>query len=86
MGPCQAGFCAYRAAGIVHETLGLDSQISNAQLLQFLQERWKGERPLAWGHSLRSLELDLHIYHNLLGVESLSTEQDIEIYPTEKTS
>ncbi len=86
MGPCQAGFCAYRATGLIHETLKLNGIASNAQLLQFLQERWKGERPLMWGHSLRSLELDLTIYRNLLGVDSLPTEREIEVYPTEKTS
>ncbi len=86
MGPCQAGFCAYRAAGIVHETLDLKNTNSNAQLLQFLQERWKGERPVMWGQSLRSLELDLHIYLDILGVDKLPVEREIETYPTEKTS
>jgi len=96
MGPCQAGFCAYRATGIIHDTLNLsNTNISdprngvkgaNSQLLQFLQERWKGERPVMWGHSLRSLELDLHIYHNILGVQNLPTEREMEVYPTEKTS
>ncbi|MBM4424270.1 MAG: anaerobic glycerol-3-phosphate dehydrogenase subunit A [Chloroflexi bacterium] len=86
MGPCQAGFCAYRAVGIIHETLQLAPPISNSQLLQFLQERWKGERPVMWGHSLRSLEFDLHIYRNLLGVDTLPVEREIEVYPTEQTS
>ncbi len=86
MGPCQAGFCAYRAAGIVHETLDLKNTNSNAQLLQFLQERWKGERPVMWGLSLRSLELDLRIYRGILGVDKLPVEREIETYPTEQTS
>lgn len=86
MGPCQAGFCAYRAAGIVHESLGLAAAGSNGALLQFVQERWKGQRPVMWGHSLRSLELDLHIYRDLLGVDRLPTEGKVEIYPSEKTS
>jgi glycerol-3-phosphate dehydrogenase len=86
MGPCQSGFCAYRATGIIHETLNLNAAQSNAQLLQFLQERWKGERPVMWGHSLHSLELNLNIYKTILGVDSLKTEQEVEVYPTEKTS
>lgn len=93
MGPCQAGFCAYRAAGIIHDVLGSDHSTTplpdyqtNLQLQQFLQERWKGERPVMWGHSLRSLELDLNIYQNILGLESLPTENEIEIYPSERTS
>lgn len=86
MGPCQSGFCAYRAAGIIHETLNLSATQSNAQLLQFLQERWKGERPVMWGHSLHSLELNLNIYKTILGVDGLKTEQEVEVYPTERTS
>jgi glycerol-3-phosphate dehydrogenase len=86
MGPCQSGFCAYRATGIVQETLKLDATKSNAQLLQFLQERWKGERPVMWGQSLRSLELNLNIYKNILGVDGLQTDQEVEVYPTERTS
>lgn len=86
MGPCQAGFCAYRAAGIIHETLHLSSADANSQFAQFLQERWKGERPLMWGHSLRSFELGLNIYKNILGVDTLPTGREIETYPTEKTS
>lgn len=86
MGPCQAGFCAYRATGLIHDTLNLSNTDSNSQLLQFLQERWKGERPVMWGHSLRSLELDLHIYRNVLGVQNLPAEREMEVYPTEKTS
>jgi hypothetical protein len=39
-----------------------------------------------WGHSLRSLELDLHIYRSILGVDTLPTEREIEVYPTERTS
>ncbi len=70
MGPCQSTFCAYRASGIVQETLNLPPAEANAQLLQFLQERWKGERPVMWGHSLRSLELSLMIYQNTLAVEN----------------
>jgi hypothetical protein len=39
-----------------------------------------------WGHSLRSLELDLHIYKNIFGVDTLPTERETEVHPTERTS
>lgn len=65
MGPCQAGFCAYRAAGIAHD-LGRDGQPS-AWLLDFLSERWRGNRPLGWGSGLRQMELTRRIYRELLG-------------------
>lgn len=111
MGPCQAGFCAYRAAGIAHSIFSTaesadakrtesdnqkdsarfasavnDVQATNSALLEFLQERWKGLRPVMWGANLRQLELDVNIYRNLLGADRLPTLRAPEEYPTEKTA
>ena len=65
MGPCQGGFCAYRAAGIAH-ALGRNGG-SASWLLEFLSERWRGIRPLGWGSGLRQMELTRRIYLELLG-------------------
>ena len=90
MGPCQAGFCAYRAAGIMQEVTPAAPEAAvramNSALVEFLQERWKGMRPLLWGANLRQLELDQNIYRNLLGVEGLPLLREPEEYPTEKTA
>lgn len=90
MGPCQAGFCAYRAAGILYElgTAGREADVraTNSALVEFLQERWKGMRPVMWGANLRQLELDQNIYRNLFGVESLPLKREPEEYPSEKTA
>jgi glycerol-3-phosphate dehydrogenase len=90
MGPCQAGFCAYRAAGILHDQKSDDHEpdvrTTNSALVEFLQERWKGMRPVEWGSNLRQLELDQAIYRNLLGVESLPLKREPEEYPSEKTA
>ncbi|HLE28319.1 MAG TPA: FAD-dependent oxidoreductase [Anaerolineales bacterium] len=88
MGPCQAGFCAYRAAGILHSRTPLGGEVrqTNSALIEFLQERWKGLRPVMWGANLRQMELDLNIYRNLLGVDRLPTAREPEEYPTEKTA
>src|SRR5690606_5505170 len=73
MGPCQAGFCAYRAGGLLHEVFAGEAEPSegeapqgeavdvartNSALIEFLQERWKGIRPVMWGANLRQMELD----------------------------
>src|SRR4029453_13611281 len=39
MGPCQGGFCIYRATGILHAVERLDSREGNESMLSFLQER-----------------------------------------------
>ncbi|MCC7357969.1 MAG: anaerobic glycerol-3-phosphate dehydrogenase subunit A [Anaerolineales bacterium] len=88
MGPCQAGFCAGRAAALMHAGREPEPPVaeSNSTLLEFLQERWKGLRPVMWGANLRQMELDLNIYRNLLGADRLPTARPPETYPTEKTA
>jgi glycerol-3-phosphate dehydrogenase len=71
MGPCQGGFCAYRAAAILQEVAGLDVVRATDALASFAQERWKGQRPLLWGQSLCQALLDEHIYRNILGLDRL---------------
>ncbi|HEX3833063.1 MAG TPA: anaerobic glycerol-3-phosphate dehydrogenase subunit GlpA [Solirubrobacteraceae bacterium] len=53
MGPCQGGFCIYRAAGVMHELDHLDASQANASLRDFLQERWKDLWPVLYGDQLR---------------------------------
>ncbi len=86
MGPCQGGFCAYRANGIACGMLAQTPEDAHTTLAQFLQERWKGQRNLLWDHNLRQLELDQNIYRNLLGLDHTVDTADIELYPTEKTA
>jgi glycerol-3-phosphate dehydrogenase len=72
MGPCQGGFCGYRAAGILHESAGLNAAQATAALADFAQRRWKGQRPLLWGPGLRQALLDEQIYRGILGLDRLS--------------
>jgi glycerol-3-phosphate dehydrogenase len=73
MGPCQGGFCIYRATGILHAVERLDQRTANAALLSFLQERWKGVHPILYGDQLRQARLDDWIFQGLLGVQHLPT-------------
>jgi glycerol-3-phosphate dehydrogenase len=73
MGPCQGGFCTYRATGILHAVERLDHAAANASLLSFLKERWKGIHPILYGDQLRQARLDDWIFQGLLGVQHLRT-------------
>jgi glycerol-3-phosphate dehydrogenase len=68
MGPCQAAFCAFRAAGIAH-AIDRDAH-PQSWLIDFLRERWRGMRPLGWGSGLRQMELTRRIYLDLLGLRN----------------
>jgi glycerol-3-phosphate dehydrogenase len=71
MGPCQGGFCIYRATGILHAQERLDYATANASLLDFLQERWKGVQPILYGDQARQARLDDWIFQGVLDVEHL---------------
>ncbi|PHM37088.1 glycerol-3-phosphate dehydrogenase [Xenorhabdus mauleonii] len=69
MGTCQGELCACRAAGLLNR-LGITSELdSEQQLAHFLNERWKGIRPIAWGDALRESEFTSWIYQGLLGLD-----------------
>ena len=75
MGPCQGGFCMYRATGILHDVERIDSWAANRSLRDFLQERWKGVQPILYGDQLRQARLDDWIFHGVLDVEHLPTDR-----------
>jgi glycerol-3-phosphate dehydrogenase len=71
MGPCQGGFCSYRAIGIMHSTEGLSAEQANASLLAFLQERWKGVAPILYGDQLRQMRFDEWVFQGIFDVSHL---------------
>ncbi len=68
MGPCQGELCAYRAAGLLVEFDAVTPEESNKMLMDFLEERWKGVKPVSWGDTLRETEFTYWIYHGLFGL------------------
>jgi glycerol-3-phosphate dehydrogenase len=71
MGPCQGGFCIYRATGLLHSDRRLDYATANCALLAFLEERWKGLHPILYGDQLRQTRLDDWIFQGLFDVQHL---------------
>ncbi|WP_312212262.1 anaerobic glycerol-3-phosphate dehydrogenase subunit A [Pseudescherichia sp.] len=69
MGTCQGELCACRAAGLLNR-LNITSEVRTlSQLSQFLNERWKGIQPVAWGDALRESEFTRWVYMGLCGLE-----------------
>lgn len=71
MGPCQGGFCIYRAIGLMHSADGLSAEQADTSLLEFLQERWKGVWPILYGDQLRQMRFDEWVFHGILDVDHL---------------
>ena len=91
MGPCQGGFCTFRAAGLVAERGAAAASgagvgageapaaqavtdgwaRSDRALVDFLAERFRGTRPIAWGRQLQELWVTSGLYSGVLGIGSL---------------
>ncbi len=71
MGPCQGGFCIYRATGILHGLDGIETTQANAALLEFLRERWKGVWPILYGDQMRQARFDEWVFQGVLDVGHL---------------
>ncbi|CAM2840002.1 anaerobic glycerol-3-phosphate dehydrogenase subunit A [Vibrio diazotrophicus] len=67
MGPCQGELCAFRAASLFQEYGDIDGHESALLLKEFLEERWKGIKPIFWGDALREAEFSYWIYEGLFG-------------------
>jgi glycerol-3-phosphate dehydrogenase len=69
MGTCQGELCACRAAGLMNHYQVLSSDKSKEDLTIFLNERWKGIRPIAWGDTLRESEFTSWVYEGVCGLD-----------------
>ena len=81
-GPCQAAFCAWRAAGMLAEARSSAGDGSGnggpdrargpdavAGLERFLEERWRGQRPTIWGDQARQALLNHAIYRGIFDLQ-----------------
>ena len=67
MGSCQGKLCACRAALLLCKAGG-DALATLDDLASFMNERWKGMRPVAWGSTLSEAQLTTTIYEGLCGL------------------
>ena len=77
MGTCQGKLCSCRAASLLGE-LHHDVRRAQKDLADFLDERWKGMRPVAWGDTLREAQLTAAIYEGLCGLDMAVSNQGKE--------
>ena len=71
MGPCQGGFCSARLTALLAETGKIPPGTSLSVLKKFLEERWKGTRPVLWGPQLKEEQLIQALYSELFNLDHL---------------
>lgn len=73
MGTCQGELCACRAAGLMHRNGKMCTASAKGAVCEFLNERWRGILPTAWGESLRGSEYAAWVYECVCGLEDCKT-------------
>ncbi len=68
MGPCQGVLCAYRCAAAFIDYADTDGDEATRMLVDFLEERWKGVRPVLWGDTLREAEFAYWLAEGIFGL------------------
>jgi glycerol-3-phosphate dehydrogenase len=68
-GACQGTFCGLRLAAYLYDQGELDSDQGLVPLRDFLNERWRGVRPLLWDMPLIQAELQEALYCGLFSLE-----------------
>lgn len=68
MGTCQGELCACRAAGLLCESMEEPGKAKD-DLANFLQERWKGMSPIAWGETINEIQFTSWIYEGIYGLK-----------------
>ena len=77
MGTCQGELCACRAAGLLAKAHGCADR-ARTDLVKFMNERWKGMYPVAWGDTLREAEFTAWVYSECLGTDAVAENKKTE--------
>ena len=75
MGTCQGELCACRAAGLLSKANGC-ARRSIEDLASFMNERWKGMFPVAWGDTLAEAQFTAWIYEGVCGLDAFQKKED----------
>ena len=71
MGTCQGELCACRASGVMRSSERFCTKRAKDDLSSFLNERWKGIYPIAWGDTLRESEYTAWVYQGVCGLDTV---------------
>lgn len=70
MGTCQGELCACRAAGLIDRATRCTER-TLCDLKGFLNERWKGMYPIAWGETLVETHFTSWLYRGVCGLDQV---------------
>ncbi|MBF0203320.1 MAG: anaerobic glycerol-3-phosphate dehydrogenase subunit A [Desulfamplus sp.] len=68
-GPCQGAFCSVRILAHMYDKGVLSGNDGVGDIKMFLNERWKGQRPIFWGDQLIQAELTEAMHSGFFDLE-----------------
>lgn len=74
MGTCQGELCACRAAGLFSKSNACVRR-SIEDLASFMNERWKGVFPVAWGDTLAEAQFTSWVYEGVCGLDNFEQRE-----------
>ena len=78
MGTCQGGLCACRAAGMLVKSHNCAEKAKN-DMVDFVQERWKGMNPIAWGDTMNEAQFMSWIYEGVCGLNENNNDKNEDV-------
>lgn len=75
MGTCQGHICAMRAAGLLAEK-NENKEEAIRDVARFVEERWRGVRPVAWGDSLVEAQFTQWFYDGICGLDEFVEREE----------
>lgn len=79
-GPCQGAFCSIRVLAHMYDKGALCGDHGVGDIKAFLNERWKGQRPIFWGEQLIQAELTEAMHSGFFDLElAHSAKCDLEL-------
>ncbi|MBF0469343.1 MAG: anaerobic glycerol-3-phosphate dehydrogenase subunit A [Desulfamplus sp.] len=73
-GPCQGGFCSVRVLAHMYDKCELSGDHGVRDIKAFLNERWKGQRPIFWGDQLVQAELTEAMHSGFFDLELVDSK------------
>lgn len=74
-GPCQGSFCGIRIGSWLYDQGYYRDATGLAQMRDFFDERFKGQRSVIWGQQAAQMELAEALHCGLLGLDTLGGDQ-----------
>ncbi|MFO7749997.1 MAG: anaerobic glycerol-3-phosphate dehydrogenase subunit GlpA [Desulfobacteraceae bacterium] len=75
-GPCQGAFCSVRVLAHMYDTQKAAGSRGLDEIKAFLNERWKGQKPIFWGDQLIQAELTEALHCGLFDLELVSRKEE----------